>query len=327
MKRIFYLIVLLSLIFNYHISASCGTASCPLHINNSLLKGLFSLRFSHEYVYQNQIFAGSVKSFVGAIPQHHDEVSTLNQITSFTSVYGISDFLSIDFTIPFIHREHSHIHNHGGEQIWETWNFSGVGDMIFLTNVSLLNNADNNTSLNIVAGIKLQTGVTDAVNQEGEKAEVTLQPGSGSTDFIFSASYSQNILSLPSLSGSTFSAFPVSVNINYKVNNKGTDDYRFGNELFLHLSTAYRFIEKAALLLQVNAKFQDKADVGLTGEPQENTGGKWVYVSPGLKFYLTETFSVYSYFQLPVYQNVNGIQQVAPYNLQFSIQHEINLFD
>jgi hypothetical protein len=111
------------------------------------------------------------------------------------------------------------------------------------------------------------------------------------------------------------------------LNGKGTDDYQFGNEFQVHLSTAYRFIDKISLLLQVNARFQEKSDVGETGEPEENTGGKWIFISPGLRFYLSDDISLYSYFQLPVYQKVNGIQQAAPYNLRIGINKEINILN
>ena len=327
MKRIlFYCFLLITLNF-YNLLASCGSASCPLHINNPLLRGAFSLRLSHEYINQDQIYVGYNKSFVGAIPEHHDEVSTLNQITSFALGYGITDFLSLDLVIPYIHREHSHIHNHQGEQILETWNFNGIGDMVLTANISLFENIDAGSSLNIISGVKLPTGVSDAKNEEGELAEVTIQPGSGSTDFIMGASYTHSLASLPTVSGSLYSALPVTFEVSYKLNTKGTDDYKIGNVLLLHLSTAYRIIERASLLLQVNARFQDHADVGETNEPEENTGGKWIFVSPGLKFYLTEALSIYSYFQLPLYQNVNGIQQAAPYNLQVGIHQELNLFN
>jgi hypothetical protein len=326
MQRIYILFSFLILpILNTY--PSCGSASCPLNSNNPLLNGLFSLRLWHEYINQDQIYVGSEKSFVGAIPEHHDEVSTLNQITSFSLGYGIFDFLSLDFTVPFVHREHSHIHNHHGEQLLETWNFTGLGDAVLMANFSLFNNEKNNSLLNLVAGIKLPTGITDFKNPEGESAEVTIQPGSGSTDFIFRASYMQNLASLPALFGSEYSAFPLSVSANYKLNTKGTDDYVFGNELMLHLSTSFRFIKQAALLLQVNGRFQEKADPGLTGEPAENTGGKWIFVSPGLNFFLMDGLSLYGYYQIPVYQNVNGIQQASAYNLQVGIQQEINLLD
>ena len=327
MKRILFYCFLLITINYCNGLASCGSASCPLHSNNPLMKGSFSLRLSHEYIDQDQICVGSSKSFIGAIPQHHNEVSTLNQITSFALGYGISDFLSLDLIIPYVHREHSHIHNLEGEQELETWNFNGLGDMVLTANFSLFGGTDAGSSFNIITGFKLPTGITDAKNQDGEEAEVTIQPGTGSTDFIIGASYSQRLASLPTVSGSLYSALPVTFDVSYKLNTKGTDDYKIGNVLHLHLSTAYRFIEKASLLLQVNLRFQDHADIGNTDEPRENTGGKWIFVSPGLKFYLTDAFSIYSYFQLPLYQNVNGIQQAAPYNLLVGIQQEMNLLD
>jgi len=330
MKKIFLSIqIIFFASFSNNIFANCGTSSCPLFIYSPLTQGFFSIGLSHEYIYQNQIFVGSSRSFIGAIPRHHDEVSTLNQVTTFSIGYGIFDFGSLNFSIPFIHREHSHIHNHHGEELWEYWNFSAIGDMTLLTNVAVLKNINDNSSyvLNLNAGIKIPTGVTDIVNQEGEEAEVTLQPGNGSTDFIFGASFYKNLTSIPALSGSAYSEFPISIGVSYKLNNKGTYDYKLGNEFLLHLSTAYRFLEKASLLLQINARFQDHADVGTTGESREDTGGKWIFVSPGLKFYLSEDISLNSYVQIPIYRNVNGIQQAAAYNLQFGIQKEIDLLN
>jgi len=323
--RIFLSLILLVSAVNIY--GSCGSSSCPLHIFNPLAKGIFTLGISYEHIYQNQIYVGSNKSFIGAIPEHHDEVSTLNQITAFTFGYAAFDFLRFDFSLPFIHREHSHIHNHHGEEIWQHWNFTGVGDAVLLGSLSLYNDEENLVDVSLNAGLKLPTGVTDIKNNLGELAEVTIQPGSGSTDYIFGATVSANLLSLPTLQGDLYSAFPVNLNLSYKINNKGTLDYQYGNELQAHLSTAYRFVEKISLLLQINSRFQDKSDAGLTGEPEANTGGKWIFVSPGIKFYLSDDISLYSYLQIPVYQNVNGIQQTASYNLSFGISKEMNILN
>jgi hypothetical protein len=327
MKTKYLLFILLFFIAFEKTYGSCGSSSCPLYVFNPLSRGYFSLGLSYEYIYQNQIYVGSDKSFVGAIPEHHDEVSTLNQITALTLGYTAFDFLRLDFALPFIHREHSHIHNHEGEQLWEYWNFTGVGDAIITGNFSILSIGDDLLNLNLNAGVKLPTGITDVKNNEGEEAEVTIQPGTGSTDLIFGTVFSKNLASLQTLSGEQYSSFPVVLSVNYRLNGKGTDDYKFGNELLLHLSTAYRFVEKISLLLQVNARFMEHSDVGTTGEPEENTGGKWIFLSPGLKFYLSDDISLYSYLQLPVYQNVNGIQQTAKYNLKFGINKELNILD
>jgi hypothetical protein len=323
MKKILFFCAALSFIINNSLFGSCGTASCPLHSGNFLYKGLFSLRINYEYINQDQIYVGSERSFIGAIRQHHDEVSTLNRITSLSLGYGIFDFLSVDLNLPFIQRKHSHIHNHHGEKIYQNWNFSSIGDLILTTDFSLLHNPEINSSMNLLGGVKLPTGKTNVENENREKADATLQPGSGSTDFIFGVSYSRDLFSIPSFYG--YSALPMTVSMSYKLNTKGTEDFKFGNELLIHFSTGYRFIENASFLLQVNARFQEKADIGLTDESRESTGGKWLFVSPGLKIHLLETLSVSGYFQIPVYQDLNGIQQAAPYNLQFSVRHEMNL--
>src|SRR5690606_23070970 len=116
------------------------------------------------------------------------------------------------------------------------------------------NDEENLVDVSLNAGLKLPTGVTDIKNNLGELAEVTIQPGSGSTDYIFGATISANLLSLPTLQGDLYSAFPVNLNLSYKINNKGTLDYQYGNELQAHLSTAYRFVEKISLLLQINSR-------------------------------------------------------------------------
>src|SRR5690554_1463296 len=132
MKKLVF-ILLLILVFHSNIFGSCGTSSCPLYIGTPLQSGIFFLNLSHEYIYQNQLYLGSAKSFVGAVPGHHDEVSTLNQRTTLSIGYGFSNKLSVSASLPFVHREHNHIHHHHGEDIWENWNFSGLGDLFLTT--------------------------------------------------------------------------------------------------------------------------------------------------------------------------------------------------
>jgi hypothetical protein len=95
----------------------------------------------------------------------------------------------------------------------------------------------------------------------------------------------------------------------------------------VHAGTAYQFSSHANLLLQLNGKFQGKADVGETGEPGENTGGTFVYLSPGLNVDVMPHLSAYGYLQIPVYQRVNGIQQTSRYNIQFGLSADIGLLD
>jgi hypothetical protein len=180
--------------------------------------------------------------------------------------------------------------------------------------------------LSFVGGLKASTGLTHLKNGEGEEAEVTIQPGTGSTDAIAGIFYRQTIASVPMFSGE-FSSLPIIAGLSYQFNGVGTNEWRFGNTLLAHIGTSYQFSDNATFTLQVNGRFQGFADVGATGEPRGNTGGTWVFVSPGLNVQLNETFSAFGLFQIPVYQDVHGIQQTAKVNLQFGISADLGLFD
>jgi hypothetical protein len=312
---------------NHHALSSCGAASCPLNSFHTLAHGSLQIGYRHEYINQDQVYVGSTKAFVGAITQHHDEVQTINSSNVIQISYGIVERLSFDVDVPFISREHSHIHHHQGQDVWESWNFSGLADMIISGHLAILVPSSEFTPhLSLIAGVKLRTGVTHAKNAEGEEAEVAIQPGSGSTDGILGVNFRQTLFSVPTLSGE-YSALPFVAGATYQSNSTGTDGWRFGNTLVASIGTSYQFTRRTSLLLQLNGRFQGFADVGTTGEPRENTGGTWIFASPGLSVQLNDAFAAYSYVQFPVYQNVHGIQQTARLNLRFGIEASVNLLE
>jgi hypothetical protein len=312
---------------NHGASASCGSASCPLNSYHFIGQGSLQLSYVYEYINQDQIYVGSSKAFVGAIPQHHDEVQTINSRSVIRVHYGLSERISLGVDLPFIHREHSHIHHHDGEDLWESWNYGGLGDLVVSARVALLvPSSQFDPHVSLLAGVKLPTGVTRATNAEGEAAEVAIQPGSGSTDGVVGIDFRQALLSVPTVSGE-YGVLPLIVGTLFQFGGNGTDDWRFGNSLLVSVGTEYQLARRASVLLQFNGRFQGYADVGSTGEPRENTGGSWIFASPGLNIQLSDEFSGYSYIQVPLYQNVHGIQQTAKLNLLFGIVANVGLFD
>jgi hypothetical protein len=290
-------------------------------------QGSLQLGYVYEYINQDQIYVGSTKAFVGAIPEHHDEVQTINSRSVIRIQYGLSERISLGVDLPFIHREHSHIHHHDGEDLWESWNYSGLGDLIVSARLALLvPSSQFDSHVSLLGGMKLPTGVTRASNAEGEPAEVAIQPGSGSTDGVVGIDFRQPLLSVPTISGE-YGVLPIIVGTLYQFAGSGTDDWRFGNSLLVSVGTEYQLTRRASVLLQFNGRFQGYANPGLTGEPQENTGGAWIFASPGLSIQLDDVFSGYSYIQIPLYQNVHGIQQTAKLNLLLGIVANIGLFD
>lgn len=321
----------LSFMFLIFVSAqtalgSCGSATCPLHYHRYLTSGRLQVNLNHEYINQDRIYIGTDPSQVGAIRYHHDEVQTINRISILQTRLGLTERIGMRVDVPFIARSHRHIHHHEGGDDWETWNFSGVGDLEIGTQVVVLfPESEPGTYLSVVAGLKLPTGLTNGRNSDGEKAEVSIQPGSGSVDGTLGLVLSRSIGGIQALSGD-YVSLPVTLNLSYRIIGTGTDGWRFGNTVLAHVAASYQLLDEVSLLFQMNGRFQQRSDAGTTGEPGENTGGSWVYVSPGFELHFLEKASAFAYVQIPVYQNVNGIQQTSSHNLQVGITTDIDLF-
>lgn len=307
----------------HNAQASCGSATCPLNNHHYLKAGWIHVMLAHEYINQDRIYTGSSLSFVGALPNRHDEVQTINQRSMLDVQYSISDMMSFNVELPFIHRSHSHIE----DGATESFTFSGLGDIVVGAQYALLlPSEDFDPYLSVQIGAKLPSGVTDARNAGGEVAEVTIQPGTGSLDAIIALNYRQSLFSVPSVSGE-FSVLPLTAGASFQINGKGTNDYRLGNTLLAYIGTQYQVLDRVGLLLQVNGMFRDFADVGSTGELRQNTGGTWVFISPGVNLQLTDAISAFGYAQLPVYLNVHGIQQASRVNWQFGLSANVALFE
>ncbi len=306
-------------------SANCGSASCPLNNDRYLGAGGLFLTLHHEYINLDEIYVGSSRSHVGALANTHDEISTLSERTIVAGDFGLSDRFSLHGEIPFVHREHIHRERTTDGFANEYWNFEGMGDAILsLRYTPMFATTHFAPSLALTAGLKLANGATGVTNGAGERAEVTLQPGTGSTDFLLGLNYRQNIASVPAVGGA-YSALPLLAGVLVQIPGNGTEGYRFGNSVIASAGTAYQFAARGTFLFQLNYRWQDHADPGSTGEFASNTGGSWLFASPGLSIELSDAFSAEGYVQLPLYQNLNGIQQAAPYYLRLGISANLDL--
>ena len=80
-------------------------------------------------------------------------------------------------------------------------------------------------------------------------------------------------------------------------------------EVAIDLGVRLPFGERYAALLQLNASYRGK-DAGDNAEP-DDTGGKFVHLSPGISVGLGDTMQFYGFVQLPLHQDVNGVQLTA----------------
>ena len=136
-----------------------------------------------------------------------------------------------------------------------------------------------------------------------------LQLGTGTTDAIIGAYYFDNLNQNWDyyLQGQFQSALNSS--------NMAAGSYRPGDSINLTGGLRYHGFESFTPTMQLNVRHVN-TDSGDAADTYA-TGGTLAYFTPGVIVPLTSTLSVYSNLQIPVYQNVNGIQ-LAPKTI-FSI--------
>lgn len=286
--------------------ASCGAAFCSVNsewaadTGSAQTGSVFDLRY--EFIHQDQPRTDTRNVGVGQLSRDHDEVSTANRNLLATYSHAFGNGWGLSVVAPVVDRDHFHLHNGPDGQEPERWKFTALGDVRVLGRFQRPVGSDFSrpSSMGAIFGIKLPTGQTGLANAAGEVAERTLQPGTGTTDAILGLTFQQ---SLPKSDLSWFGQTQVQFPLN------SHEGYRPGAQWGIDLGVRYALLPRMALLVQANALAKQR-DSGPAAEP-EDSGGRFLSISPGLAWNVTDRIQVYTFLQKPVYQRVNGVQLVA----------------
>jgi hypothetical protein len=326
----------------YRLYASCGQAFCPIEtssiVENPLGGGQLYLNFVYEHIDQDIPYTGTNRVRVGRVPRFHDEISTRNHTYKLTLDYGVTPRLTVGALFPFLDRLHRHIDNEDqeviGEGLGETeivrvpnrWRYIEFGDMQLTARYLLLPQTTPYTpALSLIVGVKLPTGRTGVRNSDGEKAELTLQPGNGAWDGIVGLSVVKNFsvqtvrreTALAPVFVTALGRFPVGT---------GKFGYRPGGETFLNIGLAYPLFRRVDFLGQLNFHYKDRDDIGhAPGVEQADTGREELFLSPGIRYRLTDSMAIYALVQFTLYRRVNGIQLTSDWNFTSGIFYRFNL--
>lgn len=265
-------------------SASCGASFCSL-AKPVLEQQGYLLDLRHEFIDLQQPRAGSQAVELGALHRHHDEQRSLSRNTLLNLDYRQDDW-GLSLSLPWLQREHQHIHNHHGQKLDDGWDLSGLGDV---TAVAVQDG--------FLAGLKLPTGSTERHNANGDKAEPGLQPGTGSTDLILGVQSAVNW-------GRTHSF----ARLNWQKPLNERHQFQAGSQLNLDLGTSYRH---GVLNWQLQLNAARKGRDGGERAESADSGGKTLWLSPGLGWMLSPELETYLFWQRPLYQYRNGVQLTA----------------
>lgn len=279
--------------------AGCSSAFCPVNtqweVQGAWTKPGARVDLRHEYIDQDQPRHGNDQVDLGEIKRHHDEVRTVNKNWLLDIGYTFSPQWGVSVMLPYIDRDHDHVHNHRGAKIPEAWDIQEFGDARVLGRYQF-----QETSANLLFGVKLPTGQFDVTNQEGSEAERSLQPGTGTTDMLLGLSHYQRSMNSP---WSWFAQGLWQRPLNER------NDYQSGYQLGVDGGARYALTPNIGLMAQINALSRGR-DRGDEAEP-EDTGGRFLFFTPGVSMALSQEAQLYAFIQQPLYQRVHGVQLTA----------------
>ncbi|WP_420264280.1 TonB-dependent receptor [Candidatus Magnetominusculus dajiuhuensis] len=309
---------------------ACASCGCTLssdwdNLQFSSTSGL-KLDLRYDYLNQNQLRSGTgtissadaSQIMNNGNPQEVEKYTHNNYLT-LGADYTFSREWGVNLQVPYINRDHSTLGtasdgytpgDGGGQYNSHT---SNIGDIKLLGRYQGFTPECN---LGVLFGFKLPTGKytltgtsTDATAPGPVAIDRGLQPGTGTTDVIIGIYYTNNIT--PSLDYFAQATYQAAL---YE-----RDHYRPGEGVNLNLGLRYMDLHVFYPQVQLNFRYA-RHDTGLNAD-SVSTGGTLLYISPGVSVPIGEHVSAYSFVQLPVYQNVNGVQLAPRYTMSFGVRY------
>lgn len=290
--------------------ASCGSAFCSLMTDRyaqggTAAPGSWSSDLRLELVTQDRLREGSRTidpSQVTGVDAIERRTVNHNLVESLS--YAFDEGWSIGIRVPLVQRRHEHdlLADDGSIGPHETWDFTRLGDVQLLARRQLAGH-DAALSWALFGGLLLPTGATTVANADGSRAERALQPGSGATAVVAGAA-------------ARFAAGPLDrvfgqAGVTTAVHTK--DDFRPGRRTELSIGWSHAWTAAAGSVLQLNWRHRAR-DAGSAAEP-DLSGSTTLDLSPGLTLATGPASTVYAFLQLPLKQQVNGIQLVPRHAL------------
>jgi hypothetical protein len=190
---------------------------------------------------------------------------------------------------------------------------SGLGDATLLGLYTLYTDAPIRPTgrLTVGLGLKAPTGSSDERTSSGSLAHAMMQPGTGSWDPVFMVNYMR-----------AYYPLVLQATLFYQLATEGINGYEFGDRFTYDLSARYQAANYLNIGVELNGihagkdtdhdgRFSAFAATSMADNP-EYTGLTSIFISPFVQAKLPSTGgSAELKYQLPVYQDVNGFQQVV----------------
>ncbi len=323
------IIVAITLLLSSGDAKACASCGCTLssdweNLQFSSTTGL-KIDLRYDFLDQNQLRSGAKTISSAAAsqitndgnPQEVEKYTTNNYLTLGID-YSLNHDWGVNVQVPYIDRKHSTLGTGSdgsspadGAYDSHTRN---VGDIKV---VGRYQGFTPQCKFGVLYGLKLptgsftQTGTSTDPNNPGVSAAIDrgLQPGTGTTDAIVGAYYADGLNQ--NWDYFTLAMFQKALN--------SRQDYKPGDGLNLNVGLRYAGITGFAPQLQLNYRYV-RHDEGANAD-QISTGGTLLYISPGITAPVGQQVSLYGFVQLPLYQDVNGVQLAPRYTASVGVRY------
>lgn len=291
-----------------------GCSSCGCNLGSDWVsQGIttqsgFSLDLRHDNVDQSELRIGHRKAGAQDIANARgagDEIEqrTRNRYTTLTLNYNPDRVWGFSLQMPWVLRTHST--DDAGSMLYSRSN--ELGDIKLITRYQGFADLPN---VGVIAGLKLPTGAFhDTFTGSTDLLDRSLQPGTGTTDAIYGVYGSGALNKDLDWFSQAVAQTPL----------QARQDYRPGTSMGVNLGLRYMSAGAVMPQIQLNgiSKQRDQdAGAGVAG-----TGGRLLFITPGLGFTITRQLSGFANVQLPVYQDVNELQLTSRANYSVGLHY------
>lgn len=292
---------------------ACGACGCTLN-SDWAAQGLnfgpgWSLDLRLDAFDQDRLRTGTREVPAAAYPLPADQEiqrDTLNRNLTLALDWSPSPGLGLSLQIPYYDRTHATVA--AGDTAVSTSAGRGPGDTRLLMRWQGLR---EDHALGLLLGIKLPTGAFtqtfETGPQAGQPLDRGLQRGSGTTDLL------AGFFAFGTLS-EAWDAYGQAL---YQAALASREAYRPSAGVTASLGLRYTAFTWILPHLQVNLRMEGRE----TGQQADtpDSGATLAYISPGAAFPLGRNVQAYGFFQVPVFQRVNGLQLEPAFSVSAGI--------
>ncbi len=243
-----------------------------------------------------------------------------------TAGYGFSSRFKAFISVPYVRNTMIMTSFQGMMMGWMNMTMEptfGPGDATVMGLYRLYANRDLRPTdvVTVGFGVKAPTGSFTEQTSSGKLVHAHMQPGTGSWDPLLSLIYTKMI-----------DQFLLQADATYQYTTENRLGYEFGDSAAFNLAAKYALIRELNIgagitYLHVgkagdrNGNYYNPSTNSSLMDDPANTGGDSIWFSPSLQVFPVKNLAFDAKLQLPIRENVNGIQLVSRYSVVAGVSY------